>query len=149
MTRCFLFFTLMLIGGFSPAFPQSSIINAAEMPKEIIMYANDLELLTLFRVSPEMFNEQINLGTIAPVCIKDTSVIKKIVQSISNESKKCKNKPIDVRGLLIFKYENEQELRMYYNISYMLLFESTYQIPTEFSYYLASIRCDAEKENRK
>ena len=126
---------------------QSLLLMERGLPKEIVIYADDIELLTLFSVSPSMFNKQIQSGHIAPICIKDTSVIKYIVQTISTESRECKTAPIDVRGLLILKYDNMQEIRIYYNMSYLFL-KARYQIPVSFSYYLDSIRRNVEKEER-
>lgn len=136
------FYVIMLVSG-GIVFSQSPVLNGKEMPKRITMYANDIELLTLFRVSPTIFDEQIKKGNIVPISITDTSVIKKIIQSISEKNRKCETAPIDVRGLLILNYE-EQDIKIYYNMSYFLINESIYQMPVKSSYYLDSIRSNWE-----
>lgn len=137
-------FSFVELLGFSNA--HSQIESISKMPEEIVMYANDIELLTTFTITPTIFDNQIILEKISPIRIKDTSVIKTIINTLTMDAVECKNGSIDTRGLLVFKYDKTPDVNVYYNMSYILLNKKIYQIPISFPYYLDSIRAEAIKE---
>ncbi|MBR1549224.1 MAG: hypothetical protein IJ634_01135 [Bacteroidales bacterium] len=99
-------------------------------PSEIIMLAEDLDLLTAVRVTPEMFDQ----WELDSVRLDGDFVFWSIIRDLDKETvkyKPCEGCGIDVRGKLILKYYNRAET-IYYNKTTMYRDGEYYKIQTDF-----------------
>ncbi|MBR4772846.1 MAG: hypothetical protein IK010_00260 [Bacteroidales bacterium] len=104
-------------------------IRHTRYPSEIIMLAEDLDLETIIRVSPELFDEW-QLDTVR----LDDIEYYRLRVDLEKETAKytpCNGCGIDVRGKLILKYYNHTET-IYYNETAMYRNGEYYKIQTGF-----------------
>ena len=99
-------------------------------PSEIIMLAEDLDLLTAVRVTPKMFDQ----WKLDSVRFNGDFVFWSIIRDLDKETveyKPCEGCGIDVRGKLILKYYNRTET-IYYDEKTMYRNGEYYKIQTGF-----------------
>jgi len=119
-------------------------LRHTRFPQEIIMLAEDLDLVTAFRVTPEMF-DQWELDTVRlKVPIETYQLIRKMYTD-TVEYKPCDHCGIDVRGKLILKFYDHQET-IYYNAFILYRKGKYYKIQSDFPRWLERVRNNRKKQ---
>ena len=122
-------------------------LRHTRFPQEIIMLAEDLDLETAFRVTPEIF-DQWELDTVLLEAPIETYQLIWQMYKDTVEYKPSDNCGIDVRGKLILKFYDHQET-IYYNGLMLYRKGKYYKIQSDFPRWLERVRNRRIKQNKR
>lgn len=132
----YIFFACLVIACYCPSCAQ----NTGMMPQKIVLYANDIETETPFDVTPNLFCKQISMQLVDSVVIQDSVVMHSIIDGLNMSSSHSQSKSMDVRGMILFKYDETKDISFFYSRFSVQKGDTLYSISPILPYYLDSIR---------